>query len=167
MNYGYGPAMAAWPYTFQNWSPAGGLYGGYGAPFANVSPLSGCGWGGGYGTFPFGAGMAYPSFAAPPATDDEIRYFVEQALDNDPTLPTHTQIDVQVNNGVVTLSGTVPNKRIKHAAGDDAWWVPQVCDVHNEINVVSRRERAAGAGQGGQPPQRETAMGGRRATSGR
>lgn len=167
MNYGYGPAMTNWPYTFPNWSQGayGGLYGAYGAPFTTFSPATGYGLGAGYGTFPFSAAYTYPPFGAPPANDDEIRYFVEQALDNDPTIPSHTHIDVQVNDAVVTLTGTVPNKRIKHAAGDDAWWVPQVFDVHNEINIVSRRERAGATGEGGQPSQRESTAGSRRATS--
>ncbi|HUX87442.1 MAG TPA: BON domain-containing protein [Chloroflexota bacterium] len=121
MNYGYGPGMPR-SYGTQNFAQAGF---------------------GGYGTAPYAGG-----FGLGAATDDEICYFVEQSLDNDPTIPTHVDIGVDVNNGVVTLTGTVPNKRIKHAAGDDAWWLPQVFDVHNEINVVSRKERA-GTGEKG------------------
>ncbi|HEY8477426.1 MAG TPA: BON domain-containing protein, partial [Chloroflexota bacterium] len=54
---------------------------------------------------------------------------------------------VEVDSGVVTLTGTVPNKRVKAAAGDDAWWVPGVVDVRNELQVTGRhryrREEAA------------------------
>lgn len=141
MNYGYGPA-SAWPYSNPAWAQPGwgGFYGyggnpwfggGYGYPFL------------GYGTFPYGATAFYPSYAGVQPNDAEIKYFVENALDNDPSIPAHTDIGVDVHNGVVTLTGTVSNKRIKHAAGDDAWWIPQVVDVHNEIQVAPRRERAA------------------------
>jgi hypothetical protein len=128
MNYGYGQSMPWLSYNpfFTPWSWGG--FGGFG----------------GYGTFPYSAGFGFPAYGYgwPAANDDEIRYFVEQSLNNDPSIPPHVNIGVDVHNGVVTLTGTVPNKRIKHAAGDDAWWIPQVLDVHNEINVVSRRERA-------------------------
>jgi osmotically-inducible protein OsmY len=73
--------------------------------------------------------------------DEELKYFVEGAIDSDPSIPPNSNIGVDVNNGIVTLTGTVPNKRIKHAVGDDAWWLPQVVDVHNEIMVTPRRER--------------------------
>ncbi|HVB96908.1 MAG TPA: BON domain-containing protein [Chloroflexota bacterium] len=115
MNPGPGPGMP-WSSSNPSFPPAG-----YGA----------------HGTFPFAGGYGFGA-----ATDDEICYFVEQSLDNDPAIPPHVSIGVDVNSGVVTLTGTVPNKRIKHAAGDDAWWLPQVLDVHNEIEVLSRKVRA-------------------------
>jgi hypothetical protein len=81
--------------------------------------------------------------------DDElIRHLVEDTIDNDPSISPRAKIDVNVKSGVVTLTGTVSNKQIKHAAGDDAWWLPQVIDVHNQIGVVSRRERMATASPG-------------------
>jgi len=133
MNFGYGPATAAWPYA----SP----YGAYGNFFPGSfnpawTPFSG------YGPFP--ANVAPVIVGGGARTDDEhIQNFVERALDDDPMIPPHAEIDAAVKDGVVTLTGTVSNKRIKHAAGDDAWWIPQVLDVHNEINVVSHRERPA------------------------
>jgi hypothetical protein len=96
-----------------------------------------------------------------PMNDDELKYFVESVIDSDPIVPPNSNVDVDVNNGIVTLTGTVPNKRIKHAAGDDAWWLPQVVDVHNEIMVMPRRERA------GQPSTQPTsATGARRSAAG-
>ena len=141
MNYGYGPA-SAWPYGNPYWSPTG--WGGY-SGFGGNNGFGGYGnpWYG-YGTFPYMPMPVAPTVGWPQANDAEIKYFVENALDNDPEIPPHANIGVDVHNGVVTLTGTVPNKRIKHAAGDDAWWIPPVLDVHNEINVVSRRERATG-----------------------
>ena len=170
MNYGFGQAMP-WSYGSQ-WggqSPMGGGFGtGYGFPTMNF-PMSGgmgnTGMGFGYGpsnwtnfgTFPstgFGYGWA-------PMTDDELGYFVEQSIDNDPSIPADANIDVDVQDGVVTLTGTVPNKRIKHAAGDDAWWLPQVIDVHNTIQVQPRKQRA------GLMASRTTGQSGRRGTAGR
>ncbi|HEX5414361.1 MAG TPA: BON domain-containing protein [Chloroflexota bacterium] len=145
MNYGYGPAMP-WSYgsPWSNPTNFGGNYGtGFGFPTTNFSTTGGMGYGYGpanwsyFGTFPttgFGYGWA-------PMTDEELEYRVEQSLDNDPSIPAHVDIDVDVTDGIVTLSGTVPNKRIKHAAGDDAWWLPQVIDVHNTIEVQPRKQR--------------------------
>ncbi|HVC35587.1 MAG TPA: BON domain-containing protein [Chloroflexota bacterium] len=149
MNYGYGPA-AAGPYFNPYWSQPG--WGGA-AGFGGYP-----GYGGfGYGTTPYAP--AYPWIRP---DDAEVKYFVENQLDNDPEVPAHTNIGVDVKNGVVTLTGTVPNKRVKHAAGDDAWWIPQVLDVHNEINVVTRRERTeAGTTGTGTPSSRRAQTSGR------
>jgi len=72
-------------------------------------------------------------------TDEEIVEMVYDAIDNDPLIPYDAEINVDADAGTVTLSGTVMNKQIKHAAGDDAWWIPGVDDVHNELNVERRR----------------------------
>ncbi|MCL5961266.1 MAG: BON domain-containing protein [Chloroflexi bacterium] len=77
-------------------------------------------------------------------TDEEMEEMVYDAIDADPLIPYDADINVAVDTGVVTLSGTVTNKRIKHSAADDAWWVPGVVDLNNEIAVVERR-RAKGA----------------------
>jgi len=151
MNYGCGPAMP-WSYGSQWGTPStmgGGFGTGYGYPMTNFPMTggmgtSGMGFGPGptnwsnFGTFPstgFGYGWN-------PMTDEELEYFVEQSIDNDPSIPPNANIDVDVRDGIVTLAGTVPNKRIKHAAGDDAWWLPQVIDVHNTIQVQPRKQRA-------------------------
>lgn len=62
------------------------------------------------------------------------------SVDADPVVPYESDINIDVTGGVVTLSGTVPSKRIKHAVGDDAWWVPGVWDVNNNIHILSRRK---------------------------
>jgi osmotically-inducible protein OsmY len=72
---------------------------------------------------------------------------IYDALDADPLIPFDANIDVTVEAGTVYLRGEVPSKRIKHAAGDDAWWIPGVVDVHNEIKVTPRRPRGGEAGQ--------------------
>lgn len=71
-------------------------------------------------------------------TDEEITEMVYDTFDDDPLIPYDTDINVDVDAGVVTLSGTVLNKTMKHAAGDDAWWVPGVTDLVNNLRVVGR-----------------------------
>jgi hypothetical protein len=149
-----------WPGFFQggygqNWGAGMGFnpwqYGQFANPYGQAFNF-------GYGTFPFAGLGPGPSFYGGTMNDQELKYFVENAIDNDATIPPNTMINVDVQDGVVTLTGTVPNKRMKHAAGDDAWFVPQVADVHNEINVMPRRERT-GTGT------TEGNAGGRRGTS--
>jgi osmotically-inducible protein OsmY len=45
------------------------------------------------------------------------------------------RINVQVRNGVVTLSGEVDSIVEKRAAGDDAWDTPGVKDVINDLTI--------------------------------
>ena len=71
---------------------------------------------------------------------------IYDSLDADPLIPSDVDVNVDVNAGVVTLTGTVPTKRMKHAAGDDAWWIPNVVDVNNMLKVEGRKERRQRAG---------------------
>jgi len=50
------------------------------------------------------------------------------------------RIDVEVNDGVVTLNGAVPTLVRKRLAGAMAWWVPGVRDVVNGIAVEPAEE---------------------------
>lgn len=84
-------------------------------------------------------------------TDEEITEMIYDALDDDPIVPYDAPIDIDVSAGVVTLSGTVPNKRVKHAAGDDAWWIPGVVDVRNDIEVGGRRRARTAPREGTTP----------------
>jgi hypothetical protein len=87
-------------------------------------------WGGTYSSQYTGTGLP---------TDEEIAEMIYDALDMDPLVPYDADIDVSVDSGEVTLAGTVPNKRVKHAIGDDSWWIPSVTDVHNELQLSGRR----------------------------
>ncbi|MBI4322487.1 MAG: BON domain-containing protein [Chloroflexi bacterium] len=69
--------------------------------------------------------------------DERLGEIVGSAIANDPMIPPQANIDVEVSDGVITLTGTVPNKLVKHAAGDDAWYTPGVWDVHNNLEVVA------------------------------
>ena len=94
-------------------------------------------------------------------TDDEIVEMVYDAIDADPLIPFDADIDVDSDAGTVTLSGTVPTKEIKHAAGDDAWWIPGVDDVKNDLQVARRRPEGMARrapGEEGQQPARATGV---------
>lgn len=88
------------------------------------------------------------------ASDDQIRDMVYDSIDADPTVPSNVEVSIDVRDGIVTLSGTVPSKRVKHALGDAAWWIPSVVDVNNAIKVAPRKrgeetQRGRASGQTG------------------
>jgi osmotically-inducible protein OsmY len=89
-------------------------------------------------------------------TDKEIRVHVRNGLIAEPGLASleirelenrewklmrgapagaHGSIDIDVNDGVVTLDGRVPGLTTKRLAGAIAWWVPGVRDVFNGMEV--------------------------------
>ena len=68
--------------------------------------------------------------------DKTIKRDIESALFYDSWVNSH-DVNVEVDNGVVTLTGTVDSSFEKRAAGDDAWEVPGVQDVRNEIKIKS------------------------------
>lgn len=129
----------------------------YPAAFApGFAPSIGPGFGAGFGyagmPVPMGPPPAMPRrrgwmYARVPFGDEEIREFVLSAIDADPRIPPDVDISVDVSGGVVTLTGTVPSRFAKRAAGDDAWMTPGVWDVKNDLQIVERRkmrrERAA------------------------
>jgi len=94
-----------------------------------------------------------------PATrmgDDEIRVHVRDAMTQEPAFErleirecvgrqvrlargvpegAHGNIDIEVQEGIVTLNGTMPGLTSKRLAGVMAWWVPAVRDVVNGVEV--------------------------------
>ena len=145
---------------WQQWQgPAGPPW--QGGPWQGGQMWAGPAWGAGPGWQGCGQPGWGPGPYAPPAptyapayygglpTDSEIEEMIYDAIDADPLIPFDANTDITVEAGTVYLRGEVPSKRIKHAAGDDAWWIPGVVDVHNEIKVTLRRR----AGQ----PEEETA----------
>lgn len=77
-------------------------------------------------------------------TDEEIVDLISEALDVDPLLSGSGEVEVRCESGQVTLTGTVQNKRIKHAIGELAWSVPGIADVQNNLELASRRRIRAG-----------------------
>jgi len=147
-----------------------GMAPGYGF---GVGPWYGYGMGPWYGYGPgpgLGVGPAVPTMAGTypsPYTftgfgvpsDDQIADLIYDSIDADPAIPADADINVDVTGGVVTLTGTVPSKRAKHAAGDDAWWVPGVWDINNNLKVQGRRARRQTAQGGGHPGRRSQQQG--------
>ncbi len=83
----------------------------------------------------------YPWYDAPvidpTPTDYEIKSTIVDRLRQNP----HTKdasIRVDVEEGVVILTGEVSSARAKRAAGDDAWDCPGVSDVSNQLTGAGR-----------------------------
>jgi osmotically-inducible protein OsmY len=68
------------------------------------------------------------------STDEEIRQEVENALERDPFVSA-PEIDVVVETGIVTLSGTADNYFEKYQSDEVASTVNGVVDIVNDINV--------------------------------
>ncbi len=69
-----------------------------------------------------------------PTSDEEIEQAVEDAFVYDPRVAIF-DVEVAVEDGVVTLTGVVDNLRAKKAAAKDAWNTAGVLRVKNYINV--------------------------------
>src|SRR6056297_225480 len=67
-------------------------------------------------------------------TDSLIKEDIEDQLRAD-TRVSNYDVDVTVENGVVTLMGEVSSYRAKNSAGDNAWTVQGVIDVINNLTV--------------------------------
>lgn len=67
-------------------------------------------------------------------TDSEIKQAVEDELRLDPHVE-ETEVGVEVENGIVTLTGIVDNYIKRFAAEEAAHRVPDVLDVVNDIEV--------------------------------
>ncbi|MBI2955658.1 MAG: BON domain-containing protein [Chloroflexi bacterium] len=67
-------------------------------------------------------------------TDDEIERDIRDSLFWDSWVDA-TNVRVEVENGVVTLTGTAHSSAEKKVAEDDAWDVPGVVDVRNELRI--------------------------------
>jgi hypothetical protein len=75
--------------------------------------------------------------------DNEIADIVADNIHLDPFVPLSDErnINIEVRNGVVTLSGTVRNPRAKPLAYADAFWSPGVVDVIDNIQVQPMQRR--------------------------
>jgi len=76
-----------------------------------------------------------------PTNDREIEEFLYEALD---LLPGSNDVEVQSEGGRVTITGTVPHKRLKHDVGEIAWAMVGVNDVANNVNIAARRRQRTG-----------------------
>lgn len=69
-------------------------------------------------------------------TDREVRSTVVHRLRENPYTQ-DSRIKVTVSDGVVELDGQVADPAARETAAEDAWVVPGVFEVHNEL-VVDR-----------------------------
>ena len=74
-----------------------------------------------------------PEAALPP--DREVKSTVVHRLRENPyTADGHIRVDV--SDGVVELGGTVSSLEARQVATEDAFTIPGVVEVHNEIEVL-------------------------------
>jgi len=83
-------------------------------------------------------------------SDERIRELVCEALADDDQVDA-TQIEVTVSDGIVTLSGAVPDRPTKRMAEDCVDRVWGVRDVHNQLEIVlgARGNRPGSGSVGG------------------
>ena len=75
-----------------------------------------------------------PYYGTMQRSDEEIREDVKAAMRYDSWVDAN-KVNVDVNDGVVTLTGLVDSWREKRSAGDDAWDTLGVVDVNNDLQV--------------------------------
>jgi osmotically-inducible protein OsmY len=76
--------------------------------------------------------------------DERIREDICEALVDQPWIDA-SDVEVQVDNAEVTLTGTAPDRRYKREIEDVAHGIRGVRDVHNRIRVQRDDERANNA----------------------
>ena len=113
---------------------SGSTYGG--GMFGNAGYRPNYGIGGGWGTGARRGGYAGRGPKGYKRSDERIGDDVCDILTRRPDVDA-SEISFRVENGIVTLSGTVDHRGAKRAAEDAVYDVRGVTDVRNEIRVVS------------------------------
>ncbi len=80
-------------------------------------------------------------------SDERIREDVVSRLTDDDRVDA-SDVDVQVQNGEVTLTGKVDNRRMRRAAEECAEDVPGVRDIHTQLRVENGNSRSHDAQAG-------------------
>ena len=68
-------------------------------------------------------------------TDEDLARRVHEALAQNPELELST-LHLTVLNGIVTISGQIPNKRLKQRVAEQILAMPEVIDVFNHLVVA-------------------------------
>ena len=71
-----------------------------------------------------------------PTNDQEIEDFLYDAFE---LLTGTNEVEVRCEGGRVTLTGSVPHKRLKRDIGEVAWVIPTINDVQNNVTIATRR----------------------------
>jgi hypothetical protein len=80
-----------------------------------------------------------------PTNDQEIEDFIYDALD---LIPGTSDVEVRLEGGRATLTGSVPHKRLKRDVGEIAWAIPTLNDVQNNVTITARRRSRTGSREG-------------------
>ncbi|WP_034386337.1 BON domain-containing protein [Deinococcus sp. YIM 77859] len=91
-------------------------------------------------------------------SDERIREEVNDALEDDHSVDA-SDIEVQVQNGEVTLTGTVSDRQQKRRAEECAERVRGVKDVHNQLRVQQGGMERSGTTMGNQTGSSQSSMG--------
>jgi len=83
-----------------------------------------------------------------PANDPEIEDFLYDAFE---LLSGTNEVEVRCEGGRVTLTGSVPHKRLKRDVGEIAWTMPIINDVQNNVTIATRRRGRSSGREGEQP----------------
>jgi len=75
-----------------------------------------------------------------PTSDNDVEEFIYDAVE---LLPGAGEVEVRCEGGRVTLTGSVPHKRVKRDVGELAWAIPGINDVHNTLAISTRRRARA------------------------
>jgi hypothetical protein len=146
----------------------------FGSPSASLQQQTalGAGFSSGLATAPSAFGMppSVPAFAGPefvaaygipalltvvaarrgqpmgPTNDQECEDIIYDALE---WLPGSNEVEVRCESSRVTLTGSVPHKRLKRDLGEIAWAIPAITDVQNNITIATKR-RSRGASREGE-----------------
>ncbi len=84
-----------------------------------------------------------------PTSDQDVEEFIYDALE---LLTGAGDVEVRSEGGRVSLTGSVPHKRIKRDAGELAWTIPGITDVNNTITITARRRSRAFTREAEAPP---------------
>jgi BON domain len=92
-----------------------------------------------------------------PTNDQEIEDFIYDTFE---MLPATSEVEVRCEGGRVTLTGSVPQKRLKRDVGEIAWTIPGVNDVQNNVTIATKRRARSGTRE----TESQTAATGRKQT---
>lgn len=127
----YGPQRGGYDSGWQWQGPRTGGWGGGPADAAIDSGFQGSGI---YGPGRYGLGPYHQRLRTRRRPDDELREEVQEALFYDSWVDADA-IEVSVRDGVVTLTGELPDYGEVRYATDDAWDVEGVLGVRSELRV--------------------------------
>jgi hypothetical protein len=71
-----------------------------------------------------------------PTSDQDVEELLYDAIE---LMPAAGEVEVRCEGGRVSLTGSVPSKRVKRDVGELAWAIPVITDVHNALNIATRR----------------------------